>query len=92
MARDHFNPTSLRSLAGSILVGPGLFLLGGHLLWAVALWSRSAGDGLGVLSSVIWASSVGEQQFFHALLHTLWPVLLVVVGGVLLRAEPNPEA
>jgi hypothetical protein len=87
---------SFKSLAGSILLAPGLFLLCGHLLWAAALGNRflggADGDGFGLLFRVIWASSVGEQQLLHLLVHALWPVLLVVAGGVLLRNELNPEA
>lgn len=93
MKRENFN---FKSLAGSVLLAPGLFLLCGHLLCAAALGSRflgsADGDGFGMLSPVIWASSIGEQQALHLLAHTLWPVLLVVVGGVLLRNELNPEA
>jgi hypothetical protein len=91
MTREPFNPTSLKSLAGSILLGPGLFLLCGHLAWIVAEWSswlgRGSEDGLGILSSVIWASSIREQQLVPLVVHILWPVVLVAVGGVLLRAE-----
>jgi len=93
MKKEDFN---LKSLAGSVLLAPGLFLLCGHLLWIAALGTRflgnAKGDGFGLLSPVIWASSVGEQRLLHLLVHTLWPILLVVVGGVLLRNELNPEA
>ena len=93
MKKENFN---FKSLAGSVLLAPGLFLLCGHLLWAAALGSRlcgsSDGNGFGLLSPVIWASSIGVQQALHLLAHTLWPVLLVIVGGVLLRNELNPEA
>jgi hypothetical protein len=91
MTREPFNPTSLKSLAGSVLLGPGLFVLCGHLAWIVAEWNTWLGkggdDGLGVLSSVIWASSIREQQLVHLLVHLLWPVVLVAIGGVLLRTE-----
>lgn len=91
MTRETFNPTSLKSLAGSILLGPGLFVLCGHLAWIVAdcySWLGKGGDdGLGVLSSVIWASSIREPQLVHLLVHFLWPVVLVTIGGVLLRTE-----
>ena len=91
MTREPFNPTSLKSLAGSVLLGPGLFVLCGHLGWIVAEWNTWLGkggdDGLGVLSSVIWASSIREQQLVHLLVHLLWPVVLVAIGGVLLRTE-----
>lgn len=92
MKKENF---SFKSLAGSVLLAPGLFLLCGHLLWAATLGSRFLGSdngGFGLLSPVIWASSIGEQQALHLLAHTLWPVLLVVAGGVLLRNELNPEA
>ena len=87
---------TFKSLAGSILLAPGLFLLCGHLLFAAIHWVRLLGspdsDGLGVLSSVIWASSIGEQQFLHLLVHGLWPLLLVVAGGVLLHNDPTSQA
>ena len=93
MERNEF---TFKSLAGSILLAPGLFLLCGHLLFAAIHWARLLGspdsDGLGVLSSVIWASSIGEQQFLHLLVHGLWPLLLVVAGGVLLRGDPSSQA
>jgi hypothetical protein len=93
MKKENF---SVKSLAGSILLAPGLFLLCGHLLWAAAQGSHvlgnADGDSFGLLSPVIWASSVGEQQVLHLLVHTLWPVLLVIAGGILLSNELNPEA
>jgi hypothetical protein len=93
MERNAFN---LKSLAGSILLAPGLFLLCGHLLFAAIRWVRLLGspdsDGLSVLSSVIWASSIREQQVVHLLVHGLWPVLLVVAGGVLLNNDPTSQA
>ena len=93
MERDQF---TIKSMAGSVLLAPGLFVLCGHLLFAAIHWVRFLGgpdsDGLGVLSSVMWASSIGEQQLLHLLVHSLWPLLLVVAGGVLLGAEPSPEA
>jgi hypothetical protein len=92
MERDQF---TYKSLAGSVLLAPGLFLLCGHVLFTAVHWLRFWGspdsDGLGVLSSVMWASSIGEQQFLHLLVHSLWPLLLVVAGSVLLGAEPSPE-
>jgi hypothetical protein len=91
MTKEPFNPTSLKSLAGSVLLGPGLFVLCGHLACVAGAWAswmgRGGDDGLGVLSSVIWASSVREQQLLHLLVHLLWPVVLVAIGGVLLRQE-----
>jgi uncharacterized membrane protein len=91
MTKEPFNPTSLKSLAGSVLLGPGLFVLCGHLACIAAAWNawlgRDSDDGLGVLSSVIWASSIREQQLVHLLVHLLWPVVLVAIGGVLLRTE-----
>ena len=93
MERNEF---TFKSLAGSILLAPGLFLLCGHLLFATIHWVRLLGspgsDGLGVLSSVIWASSIGEQQFVHLLVHGLWPLVLVFAGGVLLGADPTSQA
>ena len=90
MKKENFK---FKSLAGSVLLAPGLFLLCGHLLCAAALGSQflSNAGGFGLLSPVIWASSVGEQQLLHLLVHTLWPVLLVVAGGVLLQRN-SPEA
>jgi hypothetical protein len=80
-------PQTLTSFAGSVLIGPGLFLQFGHLLGAAAqlshLFGKSAGEGLGVLSIVL-ALSYGHQQLVHNLLQIFWPVFLIIVGAVLL--------
>jgi cation transporter-like permease len=79
MACPHKDPQTLKSLAGSVLVGPGLFILFGHLVWAVTQLSR-----LGMLSSIILAASFGQHQLLHVVLRVFWPLLLVIVGAVLL--------
>lgn len=89
MARQHSHPATLRSFAGSVLVGPGLFLLAGHLLCAASRLSRrfeqTAGLGSEVMSSVMVAASWEPHRLEHDVFGILWPLLLVVAGTMLLR-------
>lgn len=81
-----------KSSVGSALVGPGLSILFGNLLWAgnqlSHLLRRTAAESLGVLLPVLWAASLGQQEFWYTLLRILWPVLLIIVGAALLRDNP----
>jgi hypothetical protein len=92
MTRHHTPSQTLKSIAGSALVGPGLFILFGSLDGAVAQLSHllsTRGEGLGLLSSVILAASFDHQRLLQGLLQVLvsfWPLLFVIAGGVLLRA------
>lgn len=83
MQRQHTHPETLRSLAGSALVGPGLFYLFGHLVWAAALLSRlldnTAGEGM--LSCVMLAASLGRHELLHCMLRMFWPLLLILGGS-----------
>jgi hypothetical protein len=92
MARQRTSSQTLKSIAGSALAGPGLFILLGNLDGAAAafrhLLATTSGAGLGLLSSVILAASFDHQQFLQGLLQMLasfWPLPLVIVGAVLLR-------
>jgi len=92
MATQHTSCQTLKSIAGSALVGPGLFLLFGNLDGAAIrlshLLGAAPGEALGVLSSVIFAASFDHQRLCQGLLQMLvsfWPLLLVIVGAVLLR-------
>ena len=92
MARQRTLSQTLKSIAGSALVGPGLFILFGNLDGAAArlnhLLATPPGEGLGVLSSVILAASFDHQRLLQGLLQVLesfWPLLFVSVGAVLLR-------
>jgi cation transporter-like permease len=87
MASPHTDPKTLKSLAGSVLVGPGLFILFGHLVWAVTQLSR-----LGMLFSIILAASFGQHQLLHVALRVFWPLLLVIVGAVLLGTVSPDKA
>jgi hypothetical protein len=93
MASPNPHPETLKSLAGSVLVGPGLFYLFGHLVWAAAQLSRILGDapGEGVLSWVILASSLRHQQLVHGMLQAFWPLLLVISGTVFLWAGSSDQ-
>jgi hypothetical protein len=88
----HTPKQTLKSFLGSALVGPGLSILFGNLLWAAAqlshLFGRTAGETLGVLPPVLWAASLGQQQLWHALMRTLLPLLLVILGAALLGENP----
>jgi hypothetical protein len=92
MAR-HAHPETLKSLAGSVLVGPGLFYLFGHLIWAATQLNRlldnTAGEGM--FSCVILASSLGPQQLLHCLFRLFWPLLLVLSGSAFLWTGGAPR-
>ncbi len=80
---------TLKSIVGTVLVTPGLFVLCGDVQGVVARWRHLLGattdDGLGLFSSVILAASFNPQQLLYGVLHALWPpVLVVVVGAALL--------
>lgn len=97
MTRDTARQT-WKSCVGSALVGPGLSILFGNLLWAgnqlSHLLRRNEAESLGVLPPVLWAASLGQQEFCYTLLRILWPVLLIIVGAALLGTIPakgNPS-
>jgi hypothetical protein len=92
MARQRTLSQTLKSIAGSALVGPGLVILFGNLDGAAArlkhLLATTPGEGLGVLASVILAASFDHQRLLQGFLQMLvsfWPLLFVSVGAVLLR-------
>ena len=89
-----------KSIAGTALIGLGIFVLYENLHQAATQLSHPLGiiprEALGVLPTVILAASrvvqacaADHQRFPHVfLLHTLassWPLLLVIVGTVLSR-------
>jgi hypothetical protein len=98
MTRQHKPSESITAIAGGALVGLGLHILPGSLDTAADqlrhLLGNTAGDSLGVLPSVVLASSQAAQayaldhhgflQCFLRMLLLFWPLLLVVVGTVLL--------
>ncbi len=80
---------TLKSIAGSFLVAPGLALLCGDMGGVVTrchqLLGSTPDSGLGVLSSIMLAASFSPQQLLEGLLQTLClPLLLVLVGALLL--------
>ena len=98
MTRQHKTSERIRAIAGGALVGLGVHILSGNLDTAADqlrdLLGNTAGDALGVLPSVVLASSQVAQayaldhhgflQCFLRMLVSFWPLLLVVVGTVLL--------
>ena len=88
MPRQQFHSETLKSVAGSVLVGPGLFLLFGQLVCAAAqlsrLFEQTAGAGLEVVSSVMLAASLGPHRLVHDLFAVFGALFLVVVGAALL--------
>lgn len=93
MSRQRPCSCTFHTLVGSILVAAGLFVLFGHLVGAASQWKgllHSMGEGLGVLSSVILASSLNYQQLVHDLLRVFWPLFPVTAGSVLLRNASHP--
>jgi hypothetical protein len=99
MTRQDKTSESITVIAGGALVGLGLHILSGNLDTAADqlrhLLGNTVGDALGVLPSVVLASSQAAQayaldhhgflQCFLRMLVSFWPLLLVVVGTVLLR-------
>jgi hypothetical protein len=80
---------TFKSLAGSALAGPGLFVLFSHVMEVVdqvhALEGNAAGQGLGVFSSMVLAATWDHHWWLQALLGLLWPLLLIIGGAVLLN-------
>ena len=99
MTRQDKTSESITVIAGGALVGLGLHILSGNLDTAADqlrhLLGNTVGDALGVLPSVVLASSQAAQayaldhhgflQCFLRMLASVWPLFLVVVGAVLLR-------
>jgi hypothetical protein len=100
MTRLRRNFRSTKSIAGTALVGFGLFILYENLAGAVAWLSHLLGsnsfEALGVLptlvlsvSQVLPAHAANHQHLLQASLQHLlvssWPLLLVVAGTVLSR-------
>ena len=104
MIRQRRRTESFRSIAGGALVGLGLHILSGNVVNAAFQLrllvgnhpgGATAGEGLGVLSSAVLASSQAAQAyaFDHqgfllgllGVLVSLWPLLLVGAGTALLR-------
>jgi hypothetical protein len=98
MTRQRKTSESITAIAGGALVGLGVHIVSGNLDAAAAqlrhLLGNTAGDALGVLPSVVLASSQAAQlyaldhhgflQCFLRMLLSFWPLLLVVIGTVLL--------
>jgi hypothetical protein len=99
MAR-HYGPAErLRSMAGGALIGFGLHILFGNLDRDAAqlrhFLGSTAGEALGALPTVVLAASQGvqayaldHQGFLLGLLRvlvSLWPLLLVIAGTMLLQ-------
>jgi len=99
MTRQDKTSESITVIAGGALVGLGLHILSGNLDTAADqlrhLLGNTVGDALGVLPSVVLASSQAAEayaldhhgflQCFLRMLVSFWPLFLVVVGTVLLR-------
>jgi hypothetical protein len=99
MTRQDKTSESITVIAGGALVGLGLHILSGNLDTAAEqlrhLLGNTVGDALGVLPSVVLASSQAAEAYaldhhgflqgFLRMLVSFWPLFLVVVGTVLLR-------
>ena len=87
---------TLRSVAGALLVGLGLFLLFGHVLGAAGrvshLLDQNSGASLDLASSIMLAASMSTAQLVHAAISLLWPLLVVVAGTILLNDPPAQPA
>jgi len=99
MTRQHTSSLTLKSIAGSVLAGPGLFVLRGTLNEIAAqlnqLRGSTPGEGLGVLQLVMLAASFNHHRVAQGLLQmfvTFWPLLPVIVGaGLLWNAFTNKD-
>jgi hypothetical protein len=89
MRRQKFYGETVRSVAGFALIGPGLFLLFGHVVGAAGRLSQAldqtASSGLEVVSSIMLAASWTPNRLAYGLASMFWPALLVVMGIALLR-------
>lgn len=96
----HWNISeSLQSIAGGTFLSLGLHILSGNLredaIQLRRLFDIPATDALGLLPSIALATSqakanaLSHAMFLHALVHvlaSLWPLLPVLLGAVLLRS------
>ena len=87
---------TFRSVAGFVLVGPGLFLLAAHVIAAFGEFSRflnqTASAKLELVSSIMVAASFSPHHLAYDLVATLWPAVLVLVGSAFLREAPKNDA
>ena len=106
----HNTSESLKSVSGGTFVGLGLHILSGNLSGDATrlrdFLDMPAGDALGVLPSIALAASraskayaLDQARFLDSLLcmlTSLWPLLLIIAGTLLLRkvladtVEPLP--
>lgn len=96
MKRQKSYGETLRSVAGFTLIGPGLFLLFGHVANAAGRLSqtmdKTASAGLEVVSSIMLAASWSPNHVAYDLASMLWPGLLVLAGIALLQDACSSEA
>jgi len=98
MTRQHNTSENVRAITGGLLVGLGLHILSANLAGDVDqlrhVLAMPTGEALGVLPSVALAShaarayALDHQGFGDSLLQvlaSLWPLLLVIAGTILLR-------
>jgi len=95
MRRQKSYGETVRSVAGFALIGPGLFLLFGHVVGAAGRLSQAldqtASSGLEVVSSIMLAASWSPNHLAYDLASMCWPALLVVMGIALLREACTSE-
>ena len=91
MTRQRTSSQTLKSIAGSVLAGPGILVLFGNLEAAAAQLSNlrctTLGEGLGVLHIVMLAASLNHHRIVQSLFKifvTFWPLLPVIIGAGLL--------
>jgi len=76
------------------MAGTGLFLLFGHVAGAAGHFSRllhqTAGAGLGLVSSIMVASSLDSHRLMLDLFSLLWPIA-PLVAGIVLAEKPSRE-
>jgi hypothetical protein len=98
MIRESKTRESIKAIAGVAFIGLGLHILSRNLAATATqlahLLGDTTGNALGVLPSVVLASSQAAQayaldrqvflQCFLRMLISFWPLLLVIVGTILL--------
>jgi len=96
MKRQKLQYDKLRSVAGFLLVGPGLFLLEAHVITVLSQFSRflnqTGAAKLDLVSSVMLAASFTPHRLAGDLLTILYPVIWLRSEAAFLKDSPEQNA
>src|ERR1700693_4579926 len=108
MAGQHTFFQNLKLIAGTALIGLGLFILFGNLTHATAQLSRHAGisaeatrtfgelTAVGLAALQVWRSYLFDRQELlrglREILISSWPLLLVIAGAILTGVGSRTKA